>query len=332
MSHRSKHQSRGQQPNDKRARLIREDKIIDFVSMSQALIVADHASFSRAAKILGVRQSAVSRRVQALEDKLGVSLFERQLNGVRPTIAGQRFFDRTRAALAEIDHAMKNAAAAGRGTEGVIRVGVPSFDCSDFLCDLLCAFRDAQPDVVFDYFNWPLRKSIAGIMERRLDVAIIIGGTPAPGCDLESLWSAGIFVALPVSHPLSGCDAIEWELLKDEHFIFGREATAAGLDDCAAERIANIGGRVSLATHDIPQDLVMRLVSRNFGVSLVSSSAAEASNSGVICRSLAGEDKRISYCAVWLPGNDNPALRRFLSLARSMSAERSRAELEKASD
>jgi len=51
------------------------------------LLVADHASFSRAARVLGVRQSAVSRRIQALEDELGVSLFERQLNGVRPTIA-----------------------------------------------------------------------------------------------------------------------------------------------------------------------------------------------------------------------------------------------------
>jgi len=38
-----------------------------------------------------VRQSAVSRRIQALEDDLGVSLFERQSNGVRPTIAGHRF-------------------------------------------------------------------------------------------------------------------------------------------------------------------------------------------------------------------------------------------------
>lgn len=97
-----------------------------------------------------MRQSAVSRRVQALEDELGVSLFERQLNGVRPTIAGEHFFERTRAALAEIDQAIKNAAAAGRGAEGMVRIGVPPPSCSDFLCDVLCAFREAQPDVIFN--------------------------------------------------------------------------------------------------------------------------------------------------------------------------------------
>ncbi|WP_292532707.1 LysR family transcriptional regulator [Methylocystis sp.] len=282
--------------------------------------MADHASFSRAAKILGVRQSAVGRRVRALEDDLGVSLFERQSNGARPTIAGQHFFERTRAALAEIDHAIKNAAAAGRGSQGMIRVGVPSSDYSDFLCDLLSPFRDAQPDVCFDYFEWPSWKLIAGVMDRRLDVAFAVSGTPAPGCDSETLWSASLCVAFSASHPLSGCDAIEWGVLKDEHFIFGREATAAGLADYAAERITKFGKGLSLTTFDISQGLVMRLVARNFGLSLVSSFPNEFSEPGVIFRPLSSDDRRVSYCAIWLPGNDNPALRRFLSLARARAS------------
>lgn len=296
---------------------------VDIESISQALRVAEYLSFSHAARVLGVRQSAVSRRIQALEDELGVSLFERQTNGVRLTIAGQRFFERARAAFAEIDHAIKNAAAAGRGTEGVIRMGFLPSQLSDFLCDVLCAFREAHPGVVFDYFDGPSWKLIAGIMERRLDVAFMVSGTPAPGCDLETLRSAEIRVALPVRHPLSGCEAIEWELLKDEHFIIGREATAAGLDDYATKRMAKIGSRLSLATHDVSQDMVMRLVRRGFGLGLVSSSSTEISYPGVVFRHFVGENERISYCAVWLPGNDNPALRRFLSLARSMSLERS---------
>ena len=217
-----------------------------------------------------MKQSAVSRRIQALEDELGVSLFERQSNGVRPTIAGQRFLERTRSAFAEIDYAIKNAAAAGRGDEGVIRIGVlPSF-LSGFLCDVLAEFREAQPGVIFDFLDGSPKKLIARIMARQLDVAFIVSGTPTPGCDSEALWSAGICVALPHRHPLAGCDAIDWELLKDERFVFGREATAAGFDDHAIERVARIGGRLSLATHDVSQDLVMQFVALGFGLSLVS--------------------------------------------------------------
>ena len=304
---------------------------IDLVSVSQALVVADHASFSRAARILGVRQSAVSRRIRALEDELGVSLFERETNGVRVTIAGQRFFERASAAFAEIDHAVKNAAAAGRGAEGMIRIGVLPSEGPDFLCEVLCAFREAQPGVVFDYFDWPSRKLIAGVMERQIDVAFMVSGTPAPGCDSETFWSSEICIALPAKHPLAGCDAIDWELLKNEHFILGREATAAGFDNYVTEKIAKIRGRVSLATHDVSQDMVMRLVARGFGVSLVSGLGTEIPYPGVAFRPLGGKDDRVSYCAVWLPGNDNPALRRFLSLARSMSPERSPPKSQKAS-
>ena len=296
--------------------------IVDFISISQALVVADQSSFSRAARILGVKQSAVSRRIQALEDELGVSLFERQSNGVRPTIAGQRFLERTRSAFAEIEYAIKNATAAGRGAEGMIRIGVLPSLLSGFLCDVLAEFRNAQPGVVFDFFDGPPRKLIARIMERRLDVAFIISGTPAPGCDAELLWSADICVALPERHPLSGCDAIDWELLKDEHFVFAREAIAAGLDDHAIERVAGIGGRLSSSTHDVSQELVMQFVALGFGLNLLSDLSAAIPYPGVAFRPLVDENDSVSYSAVWLPGNDNPALRRFLSLARSKSAER----------
>ena len=110
--------------------------MIDLVSVTQALLVAEHLSFSRAAQVLGVRQSAVSRRVRALEDKLGVSLFERDSTGVRLTEAGRRFLERTRPALSEIDHAMKAAASAGRGAEGVIRIGILASVSGGFLRNL----------------------------------------------------------------------------------------------------------------------------------------------------------------------------------------------------
>ncbi len=159
-------------------------------------------------------------------------------------------------------------------------------------------------------------------MARRLDIAFVGSGTPAPGCDAEALWSDGICVALPHRHPLAGCDAIDWELLKDERFIFGREAIAARFGDHASEKIGRIGGCLSSSTQDVSQDLVMQFVALGFGLSLLSDSSTAIPYPGVAFRPIAGEDHHVSYSAVWLPGNDNPALRRFLSLARSKSAER----------
>lgn len=269
-----------------------------------------------------MRQSAVSRRVQALEDELGVSLFERQSNGVRPTVAGRRFFERTRAAFAEIDQAVTNAIAAGRGAEGVIRIGALPAIMAGYLSGLLGEYRREHPGVAMEFVEGPARDQIASIMERRLDVAFFVDGTPAPGCDAETFWSAAIHVAVPVKHPLAGCEIVDWELLKDEHFVLGREAIGSGLDSVASDRVASFGGRLSLEAHDISQDAVMGFVALGFGLSFVNETNASIHYPGVAFRPLPRDDCRLGYSAVWLPGNDNPALRRFLSLARSMAAER----------
>src|SRR3546814_17171621 len=51
---------------------------IEIRHLRAAVVTADTRSFSRAAKLLHVKQSALSRRVQALEQMLGVQLFERR--------------------------------------------------------------------------------------------------------------------------------------------------------------------------------------------------------------------------------------------------------------
>ena len=64
---------------------ITEAAAVNLTSIEWMLSVADHQSIRGAARALGVRQSAVSRRVSKLEDALGVSLFERSPRGVRMT-------------------------------------------------------------------------------------------------------------------------------------------------------------------------------------------------------------------------------------------------------
>ena len=120
---------------------------INSVSIAQALVVAKYLSFRGAASALGIRQSAVSRRVRALEDELGVSLFERHRTGVRVTDAGARFLQQAREALAQLDHASKIAGVAGRGVTGQLRIGILSSMGAGFLRELIQAYSERHPDV-----------------------------------------------------------------------------------------------------------------------------------------------------------------------------------------
>src|SRR6202049_5255458 len=97
---------------------ITESAEVNPISIGWALSVADHLSFRGAARELGVRQTPVSRRVGALENALGVSLFERGPRGLKITTAGFRFIQDVREGFRYIEHATRMAGAAGLGDRG----------------------------------------------------------------------------------------------------------------------------------------------------------------------------------------------------------------------
>lgn len=285
-------------------------------------MVAEHLSFSRAAQVLGVRQSAVSRRVRALEDKLGVSLFERDSTGVRITEAGRRFLERTRPALAEIDDAMKAAASAGRGAEGVIRIGILSSVSSGFLGNLLGHYHCFHPAIAIDVVEGSANEHVARITERQIDIAFVTGTPQASHCDTALLWETRVFAALPLWHALASDDAVQWDSLKDEHFIVSRDAPEPEIHEYIVRRTATFGRSPPVERYGVGRETLMHLVALGFGISIASEAATSTQYPDVVFRPFTTAEDMLPYSAVWLPGNDNPALRRFLSLARSLASGR----------
>jgi DNA-binding transcriptional LysR family regulator len=296
--------------------------MVNLVSISQALLVAEHLSFSRAARVLGVRQSAVSRRVRELEDKLGVSLFERDASGVRVTEAGRRFLGRSGAALAEIDYAVKAAANAGRGAEGAIRIGILSSLSNGFVRELLARYREVYPAVAIDLVEGPACEHIARISGRLLDIAFVFGTPAAPRCDTVLVWEARVFVVLSECHRLAADEIVSPEALLGEQFVVSRETPGPEIHDDMIRRLAAMGHSISVERYGVGRETLMHMVALGFGISLISEAGIATRYPGVVFRALAPAEDVLPYFAVWLPGNDNPALRRFLSLARSMSQVR----------
>lgn len=76
---------------DEMCRRLVPDLAFDLRYLKYAMLVAEHGSFRRAASVLNLSQSTISRRIQLLERRLGVPLFERNHAGARTTLAGERF-------------------------------------------------------------------------------------------------------------------------------------------------------------------------------------------------------------------------------------------------
>lgn len=143
---------------------------------------ADHGSF-RKASALGVRESAVSRRIRDLEDEIGATLFIRHHAGVCPTYAGHQFVGRARKAINQLSYATRDVGLIGRAEKGVVRLGIFSSLASGFLAELIQTYGAKHGGVRLEIVEGGPSDHMLAIRQHRLDVAFLTGPPKADDCD-----------------------------------------------------------------------------------------------------------------------------------------------------
>lgn len=281
------------------------------------IAAADHGSFRRAAAALGVEESAISRRVRDLEDRLGAPLFTRSTGGVQLTQAGKQFVQRGRKALSQIGLARAEVTAIGRGEDGEIRIGIFSSLASGFLSDLFQAFGQRHKSVKLLFTDGNPAEHVAAVRQHQLDVAFLTGLTTWPDCQSQHLWSERIFAVLPAQHPHAGDLEVCFEDLVGETFIVSESAPGEEIHDYLVQRLADLGHHPDIQQQAVGRDTLMQLVALGRGLTVTSEATTAAQFPGVVFRPIIGEI--LPFRAVWASRNDNPAFGRLLDLARSMA-------------
>ncbi|TCP89759.1 DNA-binding transcriptional LysR family regulator [Rhizobium sp. PP-CC-2G-626] len=291
---------------------------VPLYSLVQLLSVAEHLNFHHAANVLGTTQSCVSARIKALEETLGILLFERRYRGVRLTEAGRRFVAQVSTGIQHLDHAVRTAGAVCSGSTGQLAIGVISSIAGGFLAELLSRFREIYPGVEQFVMEGPSAQTVALVRDGKLDVALVLGPVEAPDCHARLLWTESHLVALPAVHPAAGGDAISWADLAPEAFLLLVAGTGPQLFEHIVRRMAERGRAPHVRRCDVGRDTLMHMVAIGEGVTLTTSSASHLPFPGVVFRTIADEPEPARFSAVWSPHNRNPALKNLLDLANAM--------------
>ncbi|GGX94178.1 LysR family transcriptional regulator [Massilia dura] len=134
--------------------------------------VVAQGGFARAAAVLNMTPSSVSRLVKALEQQLGVRLLNRTTRAMSLTEAGQRFHADSAAALAQLLGACERAAEGAGEPRGTLRVGAPVAFGRTHVVPHLAAFLARYPEVRVDLL---ITDRLVDIVAERIHVAIRIG-------------------------------------------------------------------------------------------------------------------------------------------------------------
>lgn len=290
---------------------------IELRHLRYVIAAAEQGSFRRAAEVMGVRVSTMSRCVRDLEDRIGAALFIRRSHGVKLTFAGEHFFARARRVMTDVGKAIREAGIAGTGREGIVRIGLLSSLAAGFPAVLTKIYRAAYTDVRIVYIEGGTADHVPAVQQHRLDVAFLPHPMVAELCDSIGLWDERVFVAMAQNDVLANRETVEWKDLRGRHFIFSEAPPGPEIQDRLTERLVELGLRPSVELLAVYRDTLMQIIATNSELTLVGEARVAAQVRGVVCRPIAGEN--LAFHAVWLPTNDNPAFRRFLSLAKVLS-------------
>jgi len=158
--------------------------------------VVGAGSLSGAARKLGLSQPTLGRHVEALEQALGVALFERTLSGLKPTEAALRVYEHVEAARSALAEAQLVAEGTSAALSGSVRITSSTVTCAYLLPPLIADLRQTFPQIAIELVpsdpveNLLLRESdIAVRMFRPTQLELIakkLGEIPIVACAHES--------------------------------------------------------------------------------------------------------------------------------------------------
>lgn len=184
---------------------------LDLTEVHSFTVLAREGHFGRAAEILHVSASGLTKRIQRLERGLGTALVERGPTGVVAfTPAGRRFARRSEGLL---EHARRTVATA-RSAAAAVVVAAPGADGEQ----VLERWISRQPLPVRTLFD-ELVESVglsfgelhSALLSRRADVLLTAGPTSQPGLASTRLWPMTRVGLVAASHPLAAADSARVE-------------------------------------------------------------------------------------------------------------------------
>lgn len=229
---------------------------------------AEAASFSAAARRLGLTAAAVSRNVAQLERNLGVQLFQRSTRGLALTEAGERFLGTVAGGLDSIQSAIADITTTAGQPAGTLKLSAAPGFARDFLLPLMPAFSARCPAVVTD---WHLENRQVDLVSEGFDAAIGGGIELRPGVVARELARIHIVaVATPAfmrgrKAPRQPSDLIGYEGVVMRSSVTGRLRQRTLRNKAGAEQLAEQLPRMSASD----PDAVVQGVMMGMGIGLM---------------------------------------------------------------
>jgi DNA-binding transcriptional LysR family regulator len=208
------------------------------------LAIVEAGSLAAAARRLRLSPPSITRRLGALEQRLGVRLLERNTRRLSSTDAGRRLAAHARVLLAEFDNAMRDTVGEAAAPRGLLRLSAPLLFGRRHLAPVLMAYLSAFPDVAAEL---NLSDRPVDLIEEGIDVALRIAHLDDSSLVARRIGAVRrIVVASPRYLARKGTPRRPEDLARHDIVLFFNHANSADwrfADPGAKERVVTVKAR-----------------------------------------------------------------------------------------
>jgi DNA-binding transcriptional LysR family regulator len=278
------------------------------------LIAAQEENFHRAAQLLYVTPSSLSRRIHDLEVELGVTLFQRHQRRVYLTPAGRVYLDEVTRLIDMLDAANLRVKRVADGEVGALNLAVnDTVMRHDVVTHALNRFSVRYPNV--ELHLQPLTgPSLSEALIKRSADAAFLYTRPRDDPSFEFIHVAvdRLLVALPRSHRLAKKKKLRLAEFNDDAFLWIPRASVPLIYDSlvAACRAGGLTPRITQTL--MSESARVQLVSAGMGITFVFSSFASSVREKVVLRPVEDLKLTMTLELAWLRGNRSATLDHFI--------------------
>ena len=265
-------------------------------------------------------QPPLSTQIKALEQDLGLVLFERTSRRVVLTDAGHAFLERSRMILGAVEEARAVARGAARGERGRLEVGFISSATLALLPSSIRLFRERFGGVELDLKELTSAQQIDALYGGEIGVGLVRLPLRAPGIQLEPIIEERLLVALPSGHALESLDRVPLEAIADLPLVFFTRQLVPGFHAQIVELFQRVGAFPKVAQHAVHIQTIVGLVASGIGLAILPESVERVTREGVVYRPLDAQDATSWMALARVEGDNSMLVENFAGAIRQAAA------------
>lgn len=280
------------------------------------MAIAEELSFRRAAERVLIDQSALSRRVQNLEESLGYPLLFRTTREVVLTEAGRVFYEEIVPAMHSLARAADVARVAAQGKTGRLRLAYMSFAATGVMPTAVRGFAAAFPDVALELRYLRTQAQKLAISRGEIDAGFMLGPFHNPQFEQISVAAEQLLALIPEDHPLAVQESVTLADLAAQKLILGSHDQWDFFRLLISDMFSAAGLSIDVAYEPSNSLGIIGLVSKGLGVSIFADSIECLRPEGVVFRPISDCTVELQITLCWNRANQGPALRNFVAHMR----------------